>query len=189
MTERLFLEYSLNANLNKRRIESGYWTYEVNLINMTQTNVTHSSHTSRRIRRVLANTPQAQTPVVHQSTMAAAAPVVTPPTSTPITPKKQAQKAAAIAASPTAAKKKGSHPVDVDVTEKGRRANDFTVVQNGEGVWYDVVLNQCNITGSNNNNKYYRIQMLQEVGGGSYYVWLKWGKCRGVSHHILLLFK
>ena len=49
--ERLFQEHSLNAGLTNRLVDSGAWTYDVNLIKMTQTNIKHCNHTSRRIRR------------------------------------------------------------------------------------------------------------------------------------------
>lgn len=40
---------------------------------------------------------------------------------------------------------------------------------------WDVTMNQTNVMGSNNNNKYYRMQMLQH-GDGSYHVWTRWGR-------------
>ena len=49
--EKLFAEHSRNPDLSNRTIASGAFTYAVDLVNMTQTNVTHSNHTSRRIRR------------------------------------------------------------------------------------------------------------------------------------------
>ena len=58
---------------------------------------------------------------------------------------------------------------------QGKNAADYQVVES-DGLWYDAVLNQCNIVG--NNNKYYRLQMLKDdaVGGNSFYVWCKWGR-------------
>ena len=45
---RLFFEYCHNSNLNNRRVESGFFTYDVDLaIHMRQTNIA-----CRRIRRV-----------------------------------------------------------------------------------------------------------------------------------------
>ena len=55
--------------------------------------------------------------------------------------------------------------------------SSFHVVQSEKSdLWYDAVLNQCNIMNGNNNNKYYRIQMLKKNDQDSYYVWLKWGR-------------
>lgn len=39
-------------------------------------------------------------------------------------------------------------------------------------MWYDAVLNQCNI--ANNNNKYYRLQVLK--GSRGFACWQKWGR-------------
>lgn len=69
-----------------------------------------------------------------------------------------------------------THPVDADIIcyYPSHSLSSFHVVQGfASGIWYDAVLNQCNI--NNNNNKYYRIQMLKSTGGG-YYVWFKWGR-------------
>ena len=72
-----------------------------------------------------------------------------------------------------AAKKSGgSHPTDPDVSVAGKNASDYTVVQNDDGVWYDAILNQCNIGG--NNNKYYRLQCLTD--GSLFYAWFRWGR-------------
>jgi poly [ADP-ribose] polymerase 2/3/4 len=74
-------------------------------------------------------------------------------------------------------KKSGTHPVDVEIHIKGQDPSDYTVYQEvgGDGKWYDAVLNQCNI--GNNNNKYYRLQILQgKVDRTKYYAWFKWGR-------------
>lgn len=39
-----------------------------------------------------------------------------------------------------------------------------------------VVLNQCNITGGSNNNKYYRIQLVKDNSAERFYCWQKWGR-------------
>lgn len=39
-----------------------------------------------------------------------------------------------------------------------------------------VVLNQCNITGGSNNNKYYRIQVVKDKSADRFYCWQKWGR-------------
>ena len=89
-----------------------------------------------------------------------------------------------------------SPPVDKDVND----SNNYSVVQdnqnNDNNKWYDVFLNQCNITEGSNNNKYYRIQLLQEkkttysssltststtTPTGQFYVWTKWGRVVGNS--------
>jgi poly [ADP-ribose] polymerase len=58
----------------------------------------------------------------------------------------------------------------------GTPSSSFFVVKNNNDQWYDVVLNQCNITGSSNNNKYYRLQLLESTSTGKFHVWFKWGR-------------
>jgi len=53
--EQLYQEHILNGNLSNRLVESGYFAYSVNLIQMTQTNMKHANRTTRRIRRVVQN--------------------------------------------------------------------------------------------------------------------------------------
>ena len=73
---------------------------------------------------------------------------------------------------PEEKKTKASHPVDHDVPQ----VSNYTVVQMpSTGLWCDAILNQCNI--QNNNNKYYRLQMLQKNGvSNAYFAWFKWGR-------------
>mgnify|MGYP003336774689 CR=1 FL=1 len=58
----------------------------------------------------------------------------------------------------------GSPPVDADIDKfhPSNPSSRFEVAKDDEhNEWFDVVLNQCNI--SSNNNKYYRLQLLKEV--------------------------
>merc|ERR1740136_139015 len=50
--ERLYQEHVLNGRLTNRLVESGFFSYNVNLDQMTQTNMKHPSRTTRRIRRL-----------------------------------------------------------------------------------------------------------------------------------------
>jgi poly [ADP-ribose] polymerase 2/3/4 len=43
-----------------------------------------------------------------------------------------------------------------------------------DGIIYDVSLNQSNA--GNNNNKFYRIQLLEKRTGSKYYTWTRWGR-------------
>ena len=52
--EELYQFHLQNKKCHNRIVASGAWTYDVDLINMTQTNVTHQNHTSRKIRRIMA---------------------------------------------------------------------------------------------------------------------------------------
>lgn len=64
-------------------------------------------------------------------------------------------------------------PVDDGLHDSYR----YSVVEDtGNNLWYDTVLNQCNITDGSNNNKYYRIQMLVENTNGHFHVWTRWGR-------------
>jgi poly [ADP-ribose] polymerase 2/3/4 len=88
---------------------------------------------------------------------------------------------------PSASSKRKGPPVDPDISLHGHDASQYAVVKTVQNtmvgttiLFYDAVLNQCNI--ATNNNKYYRIQMLRKQqpylksGEKSYYVWHKWGR-------------
>lgn len=49
---------------------------------------------------------------------------------------------------------------------------NLRVVRSDDGVWYDAVLNKCDIGA--NNNKYYGLQLLSN--STHYYGWYKWGR-------------
>jgi poly [ADP-ribose] polymerase 2/3/4 len=143
-----------------------------------------------------AATPTVSTPV--KKTKAARKAKTSKPPATPVTPNKGSDTLTpSTASAPTkvtgsvvsivspnpkapavAVKKSSNFPVDVDIAIVGKVHSHYEVVQiNGIDAWYDVVLNQCNI--GNNNNKYYRMQMLKDANSGnsgSYYVWFKWGR-------------
>ncbi|XP_013383851.1 poly [ADP-ribose] polymerase 2-like [Lingula anatina] len=65
---------------------------------------------------------------------------------------------------------KGKAPVDPECVQKAGKAH---VYYEGNDV-YDCMLNQTNL--SNNNNKYYLCQLLQDDGKKSYSVWFRWGR-------------
>ncbi|KAF7367385.1 Poly [ADP-ribose] polymerase [Mycena sanguinolenta] len=67
--------------------------------------------------------------------------------------------------------KRGKAPVDPNSGE-----NTHQVYSNGEGVW-DAMLNQTNIEGGNNNNKYYVLQLLHPIGNDSQSIlFTRWGR-------------
>jgi len=145
--------------------------------------VTHANHTQRFIRRYTGGDDNG--PPTATTSTAPVAPV-TPSSSTTTslkTPPATTSSSTTAAAVVTPAqrnlfstKKTSSPPVDDLISIIGKNASDYTVVESGEfpGTWYDVVLNQCNIAG--NNNKYYRLQMLQETASSQVYVWFRWGR-------------
>ncbi|KAL5022263.1 hypothetical protein ScPMuIL_001418 [Solemya velum] len=64
----------------------------------------------------------------------------------------------------------GSAPVDAECTVMINKAH---VLSEGKNIW-DCMLNQTNV--SNNNNKYYLIQLLEENTKKAYHVWQRWGR-------------
>jgi len=53
IVEQCYQEYLKNPNMmDVRAVHSGHWNYQVDFINLKQTNVTHPAHTVRDIRRV-----------------------------------------------------------------------------------------------------------------------------------------
>lgn len=84
----------------------------------------------------------------------------------------------------------GEDEVDEDVSAKapkaaktGKTAHETRRIAVDRGVTlanasvypgHGVMLNQTNLTGGNNNNKFYVIQLLES--GGSYAVWTRWGR-------------
>jgi len=65
--------------------------------------------------------------------------------------------------------RKGRAAVDTNVS----KSSAYHVYEEGDDIW-DCMLNQTNI--SQNNNKFYVIQLLETDGGGSYAVWNRWGR-------------
>lgn len=81
-----------------------------------------------------------------------------------------------VVAAPAPKRMVKSHPVDPDIAIQCQRPADYQVVQSStdNGLWFDAVLNQCNISG--NNNKYYRLQMVKSGANDNYFVWFRWGR-------------
>lgn len=61
-------------------------------------------------------------------------------------------------------------PVDEGCPIRGTHA----VYQDNDGTVYDVTLNQTNA--GNNNNKFYRIQLLSDLNGQNFRTWTRWGR-------------
>ena len=167
LVERLYHEHAHNPEYSTRTVDSGVYTYSVDLSRMLQTNLKHENKTQRRIRRApifCTESPLLGVDTsVSGSTVAAGVAVatVTPvKSSPPVTNKTSAT---------------GKRPVDVDISVQGKSAANYTVVRDDDsGLWYDAVLNQCNISG--NNNKYYRLQCLYDAVADSFYAWFRWGR-------------
>lgn len=60
--------------------------------------------------------------------------------------------------------------IEIAVDQACPRASNYKVVND-----WDVTMNQTNITGSNNNNKYYKMQLLQNKDS-TFSVWTRWGR-------------
>jgi poly [ADP-ribose] polymerase len=186
--EQLFQESLNNYLLANRLVDSGVWSYSVDLVKMIQTNVKHPNRTSRHIRRYIGKEmdddvpPSSATSVTASPAMTViSAPKqkknskVTPSTATSVT---------VTASSASKEEKTIKVPVDNDIngcSNTNTISRDFVVVKNADDQWYDVVLNQCNIIGSSNSNKYYRLQLLKMESRNDYYVFLKWGRV-GLPH-------
>lgn len=203
--EECYTAYMMQQDMSTRYVASGNWTYHVDYTTMTQTNATHPSHTSRHIRRVPPGTVPSNTPPTTplQPASEATVPafnVSVPPT---VLPAQKAVKASAkrstkkkpqhnVSKPPPATVKTDTAPttkaepktedktdapkprvyvVDGAISITPHAPTDFEVVED-----YDATLNQCNITMGNNNNKYYRLQVLKEKSSSRYRVWNRWGR-------------
>lgn len=259
--EQLYLEFLSNPWLNQRVVQSGQFAYLVDLQTMTQTNIVHSNHTTRHIRRIPpgeipnSNPPDelfstdneavpmqlsenAEQPNVVTNQPKNAAKIEPAPASNvtnaspakPVTKKSTATKAAktengeaksttatksenreaksatptkavsgetkastvakaedCVAKSTTVSKTENceteSSKLDIPVDDMCPDSSHYSVVKD-----FDAMLNQTNIMGSNNNNKYYKIQLLFEPNKKVYYVWTRWGRvgeARGVQTKLM----
>jgi poly [ADP-ribose] polymerase 2/3/4 len=65
-------------------------------------------------------------------------------------------------------------PVNVPVDDWCHLKGSHSVYQADDGTVYDVTLNQTNA--GQNNNKFYRIQLLESVNKKNYRTWTRWGR-------------
>jgi poly [ADP-ribose] polymerase len=139
--------------------------------------------TSATVPSALMSTPLSTPSAVMPTPLSAPNAVMSTPLSTPsavmstpdVVPSAVASSATLVTPSPALQKASSIHPVDQDVAVQGKDPSDYRVVKGEDDQWYDVVLNQCNI--GTNNNKYYRLQILEDKSNsGNYYVWFRWGR-------------
>jgi poly [ADP-ribose] polymerase 2/3/4 len=64
--------------------------------------------------------------------------------------------------------------ISVPVDDFCNLRGSHRVFQGGDGTIYDVTLNQTNA--GHNNNKFYRIQLLESVNGQDHRTWTRWGR-------------
>ncbi|KAF1998535.1 PARP-domain-containing protein [Amniculicola lignicola CBS 123094] len=128
-----------------------------------------------------------------QSTATAAAPATKSPTPAPAAPTNAKGKGKKRAASPAPspapdvkvpdAKKQKPVPQVGDSSikksnnivvplDEGLPGTSYQVYIDDQGIIYDASLNQTNA--GKNNNKFYRVQLVQQ--GGKYYTWTRWGR-------------
>ena len=104
-------------------------------------------------------------------------------------PKPQKKKSKSVVASPPVEEEKPKEEKEAKVAEgqiaksfdvkipldegANRELSNYEVYINDEGLIYDASLNQTNAT--NNNNKFYRLQLLRSVSG-NYRTWSRWGR-------------
>jgi predicted DNA-binding WGR domain protein len=180
-TEDLWVTYQSNPHMSQRVVESGNYSYLVDLVKMTQTNVSHPGRKVRNIRRdfngvITQGTPTPTTtsvtfnittpaPAAAPSMFAApvpAAPMVIAPPPAPVVKAAKVPKAAATAPSAPAARPVDSHcPL--------ARNSTVQVVDD-----YDIMLNQADLKA--NKNKFYRLQLLFDTARSSYHFWTRWGR-------------
>lgn len=65
-----------------------------------------------------------------------------------------------------------SRSVNIPVDEYYHSENKYKVYIDDDGMIFDATLNQTN--SGNNNNKFYRLQLLED--DGEYYTWTRWGR-------------
>jgi poly [ADP-ribose] polymerase len=65
-----------------------------------------------------------------------------------------------------------SRSVNIPVDEHCPSKNKYKVYIDDDGMIFDATLNQTN--SGNNNNKFYRLQLLSD--DGEYYTWTRWGR-------------
>lgn len=195
LAEQLYLEFQNNPWLTERIVASGMWSYLVNLATMTQTNIIHANHTCRNIRRVAPGEvpnnehPTAEYPITTPSTTVAPAsalnikakkPNVLPPNTKPAHKVEPAPSAVVPNAGKQEPRQDGKDEPEantdvvhivIPVDDMCPNSNDYTVVDD-----FDATLNQTNLMGGNNNNKYYRIQVLQHKKTNKFALWTRWGR-------------
>ncbi|KAL8696901.1 MAG: hypothetical protein Q9201_007420 [Fulgogasparrea decipioides] len=67
-----------------------------------------------------------------------------------------------------------SRDIDVPIDEGFHESANAKVYVSDDGIIYDASLNQTNIGG--NNNKFYRLQLLQDENGKQWFVHTRWGR-------------
>lgn len=224
VVEQLYYEFQNNPWLAQRIVKSGTYSYLVRLDLRTQTNITHSNHTVRRIARFTPaavsrtekkeETEDAEMKDVddnatmkdekkedkidtklplspHPSTKVVTANMLLMPSIKPIVAMPHAKPQHKVEPIPSATTmdaalkkevknenivddgKSKNAAIEIPVDAACPKASDYSVVGDR-----DVTMNQTNIMLGNNNNKYYRIQLLQKGKRKAvkYFVWTRWGR-------------
>ena len=174
-TERLFSEHTKNSGLVRRWRKFGSQNYELDLANMTQTDVKDKTRSVRRIQRCPKDSNKEENSEITSGTKAKTDAKIKPP---PTTPARSSTVPNVVTPNVGPDVSVSRPPVDPEVFLHNINAADYEVVAftSNPNRYYSVMLNQCNITKGNNNNKYYRIQMILEVASSKFYVWQKWGR-------------
>lgn len=177
LVEQLYLEAQSNSWLNQRLVTSGTYTYLVDLWKMVQTNVVHANHTVRRIRRIVGIVSNDDTDEIKGNSkdkvpFRARKKGTRTHQHPQLSPKNVAAEAKAMGTKKEEledVKEEGIIPVDTACPS----ADQYTVVEP-----FDATLNQTNIQGCSNNNKYYRMQLLRGPGPttAQWHVWTRWGR-------------
>jgi poly [ADP-ribose] polymerase 2/3/4 len=179
--DELYQDSLINANIYERLLTSGGSTFLLQLRDLTITDLSHRDQPVQYLRRVPpgatpSNVPPNHLPCPIAPTSQPGTTAVKVKSAKPLMPKVQKTPKHVVTKPPPAAvstvvsKNTCIIPVDSAVSIIGADPHSYSVVAD-----YDVMLNQCNITGRNNNNKMYKIQLLQ-TGANAYSVWTRWGR-------------
>jgi predicted DNA-binding WGR domain protein len=181
-TEDLWVTYQSNPHMSQRVVESGTYSYLVDLVKMTQTNTSHPARKVRNIRREFNGVVTQGTPTPGATSITVSAPATTslfaPPVPAPVAvapaapaPVVKAAKAAKVPAAPAAAAPSPSGPTVRPVDSHCPLSHQPAVQVVDD---YDIMLNQADIKA--NKNKFYRLQLLYNTANRTYSFWTRWGR-------------
>ena len=202
LVEQLYADYTQNSVISVRIVQSGVYTYLVNLATMTQQNIVHPNLKIRKIRRLpdtkikatvkteinthSNNVNNIQADSTSDSNKKSKKKIATPAVvlqeidpnvkRCPKTEKKtelKVEQSEDCEESSNSQLKSKDEPVEIIIPVDSMAPKVETFEVFGD---LDATLNQSNIMGGNNNNKFYKIQGLKKIKSETYYVWMRWGR-------------
>lgn len=190
LVEQLYSEYAHNSLFPLRTVQSGMYTYLVNLVTMTQQNIVHPDLKIRKIRRLpdtkikatvkkedntQANSSDANKSKKKSTTSVAVLQPIDPNVKqspkVETKPEPKAEESEVCKESSKTEPKDEPEEIVIPVDSMVPKIETFEVFRD-----LDATLNQSNIMNRNNNNKFYKIQGLKKIKSETYYVWMRWGR-------------